>query len=109
MPTNVGGLNDEYIQCRALLHAWDEIPYDGQAPHRWRTATRSTTILEFRCERCSTLRYDVWSNVTGDLVERAYRIPAEYGLPKGHGKKVLVRKEYLNRFIRPKAKKGKVA
>jgi len=84
------------------MHAWDEIPYDGQAPVRWRKVSRGFTVLQFRCERCGTLRYDVWSNVTGDLIERAYRTPEGYALPKGHGRKVLVRKEYLNRFIRPK-------
>lgn len=102
MATAIAGLNDEYVECRTLLHAWEEIPYDGNAPHRWRVATRSTTILAFRCLRCSTLRYDVWSNVTGDLIERTYHTPTGYALPKGHGRKVLVRKEYLNRFVRPK-------
>lgn len=109
MATSLAGLNSEYVECRALLHAWEEIPYDGLAPQRWRTTSqRSTTILLFRCTRCPMKRYDVWSNVTGDLIERAYRQPEGYGLPKGKGKKVLVRKEYLNRFVRPK-RKGKVA
>lgn len=108
MADSVRDLNGEYVQCRALLHAWDEIPYDGNAPERWRSATRSTTVLLFRCLCCSTLRYDVWSNVTGDLVERAYRTPQGYSLPKGKGKKVFVRKEYLTRFVRPK-RKGKAA
>ena len=87
----------QWIECRTLLHAWEGIPYDGEAPRRWRTATRSTTIMLFRCLRCGTKRYDVWSNVTGDLVERAYRTPEGYSLPKGEGAKVLVRKEYLRR------------
>jgi hypothetical protein len=94
------GLRDQYsewIECRTLLHAWENVPYNGEAPRRWRTATRSTTILQFRCLRCGTIRYDVWSNVTGDLVERAYRTPEGYSLPKGAGAKVLVRKEYLRR------------
>jgi hypothetical protein len=93
-------LNDlewEYVECRTLLHAWDEISYDGQAPVRWRTATRSTVVLQFRCIRCGTIRYDVWSKVTGDLIERTYHTPEGYALPKGKGRKVLVRKEYLSR------------
>lgn len=94
----------QWIECRALLHAWEQIPYDGAAPRRWRTATRSTTILLFRCLRCGTLRYDVWSNVTGDLIERAYRTPEGYSLPQGHGAKVLVRKEYLRRQRADEAK-----
>jgi hypothetical protein len=87
----------QWIECRTLLHAWENVPYNGEAPRRWRTATRSTTIMQFRCLRCGTIRYDVWSNVTGDLVERAYRTPEGYALPKGEGAKVLVRREYLRR------------
>jgi hypothetical protein len=97
MSDDLRGLERQWVECRTLLHAWEQIPYDGEAPRRWRTATRSTTILLFRCLRCGTMRYDVWSNVTGDLVERAYRTPEGYSLPKGAGAKVLVRKEYLRR------------
>jgi hypothetical protein len=97
MTDDLRGQERQWIECRTLLHAWEQIPNDGEAPARWRTATRSTTILLFRCLRCGTKRYDVWSNVTGDLVERAYRTPEGYSLPKGLGAKVLVRKEYLRR------------
>jgi hypothetical protein len=102
MPTNLAHLDKTYIECRALLHAWDEIPNDGEGPPRWRTVSRGASILLFRCVRCGTKRYDVWSNVTGDLLERAYRTPEGYSLPKGKGRKVLVRKEYLARHNRPK-------
>jgi hypothetical protein len=102
MATRLDDLLPEWIECRTLLHAWEEIPYDDEAPHRWRQATRSTIVLQFRCLRCGTIRYDVWSRVIGDLVERAYRTPEGYSLPKGKGRKVLVRKEYINRLERPK-------
>lgn len=101
MASDLAHLDTVYIECRALLHAWDELPYDGAAPARWRHATRSTAVLLFRCERCGTKRYDVWSRVTGDLVERTYHTPEGYALPKGKGRKVLVRKAYLNRINRP--------
>lgn len=97
MSTAITQLPPEYVECRTLLHSWEEIPYDGEAPVNWRI-TRSVTILLFRCTRCGTKRYDVWSNVTGDLVGRTYRTPEGYALPKGKGKKVLVRKEYLRRI-----------
>lgn len=87
----------EWVQCRTLLHAWEEIPYDGGGMRDFKP-TRSTLVLLFRCERCGTLRYDVWSRVTGDLIKRAYRTPLGYALPKGRGRKVLVRKEYLRRL-----------
>ena len=103
----------QWIECRTLLHAWEQLPYDGGAPKRWAHATRSTTVLEFRCLRCGTLRYDVWSNVTGDLVERAYRTPEGYSLPEGAGAKVLVRREYLRRQrsdeIKPKRRLRRVS
>jgi hypothetical protein len=89
-------LNGEWVECRTLLHSWDEIPFDGGGMRDVRP-TRSTVVLLFRCTRCSTLRYDAWSRVTGDLIARAYRTPAGYSLPKGRGRKVLVRKEYLRR------------
>ena len=96
-------ITDAAVECRALLHAWDEIPYDGNAPSRWRPNTRSTEILLFRCLRnCGVHRYDVWSNVTGELIERIYRYPDNYKVGKGRARKVLVRREYLERFLRPK-------
>ena len=88
---------DEYVECRALLHAWEDIPLDDDGPRKWKN-TRSTLILCFRCERCGTKRYDIWSRVTGDLVDRAYRTVEGYSLPKGMGRKVLVRKEYIVRI-----------
>jgi hypothetical protein len=90
----------EYVECRALMHAWEEIPNDGLVPRKW-VSTRSTAILLFRCTRCGTKRYDIWSRVTGDLVDRAYRTPEGYSLPKGKGRKVLVRKAYLQMLDRP--------
>lgn len=101
MSDDLRDLTLQMVECRTLLHAWEQIPNDGLAPARWRTTTRSTTILLFRCLRCGTKRYDVWSNVTGDLIERAYRTPEGYSLPKGAGAKVLVRKEYLRRQRQP--------
>jgi hypothetical protein len=88
---------DEYVECRALLHSWEDIPLDDNGPRKWKQ-TRSVLILEFRCTRCGTCRYDIWSRVTGDLVDRAYRTVEGYALPKGEGRKVLVRKEYIFRF-----------
>ena len=91
----------EYVQCRLLIHAWDEIPMDDLGPKKWRYSQRSTAIFLFRCVRCGTKRYDVYSRVTGDLIDRAYRAPEGYALPKGRGRKVLVRKEYIRRGVKP--------
>jgi hypothetical protein len=109
MATTVAGLDTEFVQCRALLHAWDDIPYDGGAPKRWRVARRHVNVLQFRCLRCGTIRYDVWSKVTGELVERVYRTPEGYALPKGRGRKVLVRKEYMARLHAPKQERRRRA
>jgi hypothetical protein len=86
-----------YVYCRALLHAWDEIPYDGNAPTHWRSNLRSVSIVQLRCTRCGTQRYDIWSNITGEVIERKYATPEGYSLPKGEGRKVLIRREYLSR------------
>jgi hypothetical protein len=96
-------LDSAYIECRALSHSWEEIPYDGGGPAFWKQ-TKSNTLLLFRCTRCSMRRYDTWSGVTGDLVDRAYRQPDNYSLPKGYGKKHFVRRAYLEGFNRPKGK-----
>jgi hypothetical protein len=98
MADDLAGLDTEYVQCRALLHAWEDIPYDGNAPRRWTLITKHRTILQFRCTRCKTLRYDIWSDTTGALIQRIYRTPEGYALPKGRGRKVLVRREYLRRL-----------
>jgi hypothetical protein len=96
MAADLTELTGEWVACRTLLHAWEEIPLDAGGPREVH-ATRSVAILLFRCTRCGTKRYDAWSRVTGDLVHRAYRTPEGYSLPKGRGRKVLVRKEYLRR------------
>ena len=99
--TTLTELPFEYVQCRLLIHAWSEIPLDNDGPRKWRYSERSTKSFLFRCDRCGTKRYDVYSRVTGDLVDRAYRAPEGYALPKGRGRKVLVRKEYIRRAVKP--------
>ena len=101
-------LPDEFIECRTLIHAWEEIPYDGQGPRHW-NITRSTVPILFRCLRCGTLRYEFWSSITGDLLHRVYRTPEGYSLPKGKGRRVLMRKEYLERRHPVKVRKGRAA
>lgn len=88
-------LPDEYVGCR-LNHLWKEVEYDGLGPLTWRP-TRSVVTLLFKCPRCKMKRYEAWSAVTGDCVNRVYRQPPDYSLEKGEGRKVLVRKEYLRR------------
>jgi hypothetical protein len=105
MADNLRDLRTEWVLCRTLLHAWDEIPYDGGGMRLVRPS-RSVVVLLFRCERCKTLRYDAWSRVTGDLLRRSYRTPDGYSLPKGRGRKVLVRKEYLRRQSTNQAKRS---
>jgi hypothetical protein len=99
-------LSDAYLDCRTIAHMWYEIEYD-EGGVRHLTPTRSVVVLTFRCQRCTMRRYDVWSKVTGDLVHRSYRQPAEYHLPKGQGRRVLMRKEYLRRRSTPTNGRGR--
>lgn len=63
----------EYIACRGpIRHRWDIIPSSpAQRPG-------FGTLVLLRCESCGTLRYDIFSRVTGDLLTRWYDYPDGY-------------------------------
>src|SRR5277367_3035779 len=60
------------VICRTIMHAWDEIPDDGTWEPKDFKRTKSTRFVAFRCERCTTLRREFWSAITGDLLGRNY-------------------------------------
>ena len=84
-----------YVQCRTLLHAWDEIPDDGGVRRDY-GQSRTVTRKCFRCTRCAMLRYEAWSAVTGDLLFRDYRQPEDYHIGGGRIKRQVFRKMYLD-------------
>jgi len=63
--------SDDYVRCRALGHAW----YDVEAER----APSFGYAMEFRCERCGTVRRDL-VNRYGELLPggRNYRHPDGY-------------------------------
>ena len=54
----------DFLMCRTLGHAWDEIASDGPAV--------GGDPWWLRCVRCSTERHDVVSWMTGELIGRSY-------------------------------------
>lgn len=109
----LSGVPDQFIECKFFVfHAMERIPYDGNAPTRWRLA-KGAEICLFRCIRCAVKRYDVYSRSTGTLVDRIYRKPDNYvGVPRFDGRRQAIVKEYLNRTEpgkKPQKKPGRRA
>jgi hypothetical protein len=62
-----------YVECRALGHSWDQVEDD-------RTWRQFGVACQFRCTRCYTVRRDVISPATGELLYRSYSKPDDYAL-----------------------------
>lgn len=62
-----------YVRCHVLRHNFEAV---GPIPG----GPRATfgTLITFRCEHCATIRYDVVSRLTGDLLHRYYDHPDDY-------------------------------
>jgi hypothetical protein len=71
-------LKTEFVQCRILGHMWDEATgLIGKID--WGKTPGNK--YAFRCERCSTERYEIWG-AFGQLVVRWYEYDAGYALGK---------------------------
>jgi hypothetical protein len=92
-------LEDEYVRCRTLLHAWE--PCDEPANLEVQSAfstSKSVERISFKCLRCKGYRHEGWSKVTGDLLWRVYRLDPSYGLPKGsNATRKRLRREFIAR------------
>jgi hypothetical protein len=64
-----------FIRCRTLGHSWFD--YDSNWTPKWGTP------LTLRCERCGMERRDTVSFVTGQLLNRRYKKPDNYGYGRG--------------------------
>lgn len=65
-----------YDDCKGVLrHAWYEVPTDRTA-HGHRTEFIGTPRW-FQCERCNTIRKEVWSS-NGELLFRYYQHPRDW-------------------------------
>jgi hypothetical protein len=72
-----------YRDCRALRHAWERMPGQGEEPlpqsPLWSTARY---VIFLRCMRCGTWRY-VAIDRRGGRLASAYRYPDDYLRPRG--------------------------
>lgn len=62
-----------YVECRAIGHSWEQIEDD-------RSHKSFGVAMQFRCDRCTTVRRDVVSTVSGELLYRSYSKPDDYKL-----------------------------
>lgn len=64
---------EDFARCRAMRHRFDPVI----APLRRRRNMFGQLII-FRCDYCATLRFDVVSRLTGQLLGRHYEHPLGY-------------------------------
>jgi hypothetical protein len=70
MSRSSGPTHSDYVMCRTIGHAWEEIPAERPAPYGdpwW-----------LRCVRCTTVRMDFVTRSTGELLGRQYGYPDDY-------------------------------
>jgi hypothetical protein len=89
------GLPDEFLACRDLRHAWEELGY-----YRERGSGRAggPIIRKLQCLRCGTLRRDTLSNSFSEKTTHYYGHPEGYRIA-GMGRAAIddVRKEVVKR------------
>ena len=64
----------EYVRCRTLGHAWDDIPVPANE------AIPGEAQIWLRCVHCGTVRKDRIGARTGYLAGRSYEYPEDYAL-----------------------------
>jgi hypothetical protein len=67
---------DHFIRCRAIGHAWYEVPDDRQ----WSSSRVWRHCIVLRCERCGMTRYDGLDS-RGEVGQRMYVRPEGYSYP----------------------------
>jgi len=94
-PKRMRDLPDEFLACRDLRHAWEELGY-----FRERGSGRGggPIIRKLRCLRCGTLRLDILSNSFAEKTTHYYGHPEGYRL-EGMGRAAIedVRREVVKR------------
>jgi hypothetical protein len=92
-----------YVECRALGHSWDQLEDDT------RNRPQFGAALQFRCVRCHTVRRDVVSTVTGDLLYRSYSKPDDYSVDNSYGRNdwrlaLMAQRKRRPRAVKPQLK-----
>lgn len=101
--SNIRELQADFVACQTLLHGWERIP-DQHEHLKTYIGVQNAARRIFRCWRCTTIRAEVWSKITGDLVIRQYYYPDDYSLyvvelAEGMTRRRLARLEYLRRDL----------
>jgi hypothetical protein len=94
-------LEDVYVLCRTLGHAWDDNPA-GEVDSELFRASRGAIVL--RCTRCATERFDYIANDM-TVFQRYYRYPRFYQSIPGQGSRPNLRGELLRRSLLIRAAK----
>lgn len=94
-------LDDSYVVCRTLGHAWDNHP-NGEVRSDLFRASRGAIVL--RCTRCTTERFDYIANDMS-VFQRYYRYPPRYQSIPGQGTRPNLRGELLRRSLLIRAAK----
>lgn len=102
---DIQDLQDAYVICRAIGHAWDDNP-TAQVDSDLYRASRG--VLALRCTRCTTERFD-YVNQLFEVATRYYRYPDQYRSIPGQGSRPNLRGELLRRslLIRSARRNGK--
>lgn len=62
-----------FLACRGpIRHRWDVIPSSPEMRPEF------GTLVLLRCDSCGTMRHDIFSRITGDLLARWYDYPEGY-------------------------------
>jgi hypothetical protein len=99
--TKLRDLEDSFIECRSLRHAWDQIPNDPTEVRSKQVFKESGGVarITFRCTRCTTVKIVVWGRLTGRILNVQYKYPNDYGLedPDERAPRE-ARKQYIRRM-----------
>jgi hypothetical protein len=98
---DIRDLEDAFVVCRTLGHAWDDNP-NGEVQSELFRASRGALIL--RCARCGAERFDYIANDM-TVFQRYYRYPARYKSIPGQGSRPNLRSELLRRSLLIRAAK----
>ena len=95
-PKKIKDLADEFLACRDLRHAWEELGYFRERGTGG--AATAPIIRKLQCMRCGTLRRDTLSNAFAEKTTHYYGHPDGYRLV-GQGRAGIdeVRKEVVKR------------
>ena len=94
-PKGLRDLPDEFLACRDLRHAWEELGYFRE---QGSGRGRGPIIRKLRCLRCGTLRRDILSSSFADKTTHYYGHPDGYRLEgMGRAANDEVRREVVKR------------